>query len=155
MCAGCHKQQGEGFIVLIPNDQPVRLQVAFPQTCVPTGQNMCFVLWWQFAFYLENFNCMFKFRKIVTSFFASFNILFESVGKPNGIHHCRHLSIRSFAFSASKTRPFFISSNASSIPFFFLTSVKATTSLSDSRSATSFFPDLVFSFMVILYVAII
>src|SRR5690606_15063286 len=55
------------------------------------------------------------------------------------IHHCRHLSMRSFALSASNMRPFFISSKASFIPFFGFTSVNETTSLNDSRRATSFF----------------
>jgi len=86
--------------------------------------------------------------------FAALNILFEPVGKSDGIHYERHLLIRSAALSASKILPFSMSSKASSTAEVLLNFENETTSLKDFNKATSFLPALVFSLIVILYVAI-
>ena len=55
MCASVKHQQGEARVVLLPDEQPVRLDVALPrQPAFESRHLVRTVLLWQGAFYAEN-----------------------------------------------------------------------------------------------------
>lgn len=87
VCAGVEHQQGEACVVLLPDEQPVRLDVALPRHPILEARQLVrTVLLRQGAFYAENINQVCNLVHVKPSLDAPFNGTLELCGVINRVH---------------------------------------------------------------------
>lgn len=87
MCAGVEHQQGEVSVVLLPDKQPIRLDVALPRhPTLEARQLVRTVLLWQGTFYAENINQFGNLVHVKPALDASLDGTLELRGIINRVH---------------------------------------------------------------------
>ena len=87
VCAGVEHQQGEACVVLLPDEQPVRLDVALPRhPALEARQLVRTVLLRQGTFYSENINQVCNLVHVKSALDAPLDSTLELRGVVNRVH---------------------------------------------------------------------
>ena len=86
MSAGIEKQQIQFLIILLPNHQPVRFNVAFPLAIELPAKFVRSILSRKGSVFCKNTDGILNMRQIQAPFLAEFQVFLKSIGEAYAIH---------------------------------------------------------------------